>query len=151
MIPGSLIAADRRHHTCLRDARSTAGLSRRPAKYRAKKTKGLEPHPKTVSDTVHRQELSHELRCVGSWSGNRQPVLRHARGVSAQSQSSVCVAVTPGGNRGPPLWFTALLLRVLEAFECLSVDSVCSRLGQPDGRHGELAVPSCWSQKWSAG
>jgi hypothetical protein len=27
---------------------STAGLSRRPAKYRAKKTKGLEPHPKTV-------------------------------------------------------------------------------------------------------
>ena len=55
-----------------------------------------------------------------SWSGNRQPVLRHARGVSAQSQSSVCVAVTPGGNRGPPLWFTALLLRVLEAFECYS-------------------------------
>ena len=45
------------------------------------------------------------------------------------------MAVTPGGNRGPPLWFTALLLRVLEAFECLSVDSVCSRLGQPDGRH----------------
>ena len=79
------------------------------------------------------------------------PVLRHARGVSARSQSSVCVAVTPGGNRGPPLWFTALLLRVLEAFECLSVDSVCSRLGQPDGRHGELAVPSCWSQEWSAG
>jgi len=38
--------------------------------------------------------------------------------VSARSQSSVCVAVTPGGNRGPPLWFTALLLRVLEAFEC---------------------------------
>jgi len=35
--------------------------------------------------------------------------------VSARSQSSVCVAVTPGGNRGPPLWFTALLLRVLEA------------------------------------
>ena len=25
-----------------------------------KKLKGLEPHPKTVSDTVHRQELSHE-------------------------------------------------------------------------------------------
>ena len=29
-------AADRRHHTCLHDAGSTAGLSRRPAKYRAK-------------------------------------------------------------------------------------------------------------------
>ena len=59
------------------------------------------------------------------------PVLRHARGVSARSQSSVCVAVTPGGNRGPPLWFTALLLRVLEAFECLSV---CDR----EAKTGEL-------------
>ena len=39
-------------------------------------------------------------------------------GVSARSQSIVCVAVTPDSNRGLPLWFTALLLRVLEAFEC---------------------------------
>ena len=58
------------------------------------------------------------VECVRSGPGNQQLVLRHARGVSARSQSSVCVAVTPGGNRGPPLWFTALLLRVLEAFEC---------------------------------
>ena len=62
MLPRSLIAADCRPTgdttpVCATQG-STAGLS--TAKYRAKKTKGLEPHPKTVSDTAHRQELSHE-------------------------------------------------------------------------------------------
>ena len=37
MIPRSLIAADRRHHACLRDARD--GLSRRPAKYHAEQVR----------------------------------------------------------------------------------------------------------------
>jgi len=59
------------------------------------------------------------LRCVTSGPGN-QPVLRHAEGGSARSQSSVCVTVTPGSNRGPPLWFTALLLRALEGCQTYS-------------------------------
>ena len=59
VIPKSLFAADRRHHTSRRKGALPASrLSRRPAKYRAKKTKGLEPHPKTVSDTAPRQEFS---------------------------------------------------------------------------------------------
>ena len=52
-------------------------------------------------------------------------------GVSARSQSSICVAVTPVGDRGPPLWFTALLLRVLEALGC-SI-SLLSVSGQHNG------------------
>ena len=56
MIPRSLIrvAADRRHHTCLRDAREHCrpAKKKKARKYRAKKTKGLEPHPKTVSNTA---------------------------------------------------------------------------------------------------
>ena len=40
-------------------------------------------------------------------------------GVCSKSVEHLCV-VTPVSNRGrgPPLWFTALLIRALEAFGC---------------------------------
>ena len=47
-MPPSLIAAARRHHTWLRDAKEHCRPLGRPANYRAKKAKGLEPHPWTV-------------------------------------------------------------------------------------------------------
>ena len=143
------LSADRRHHTCLRDARALP--SSPPPSTGQKKLRVL--NPILILYRIQPTGKSFRMRVEMCWKWAWQSAARSAsaRRVSAQSQSSVCVAVTPDGNRGPPLWFTALLLRVLEAFECLSVDSVCSRLGQPDGRHGELAVPSCWSQEWSAG
>ena len=48
MIPKSLIAAVRRHYTCLRDSTEHCRPLGRPARYRAKKTEGLEPHPRAV-------------------------------------------------------------------------------------------------------
>ena len=46
VIPRCLFVAARRHHTCLRDASERYRPLGRPARYQAKKTKGLEPHPR---------------------------------------------------------------------------------------------------------
>jgi len=46
--PRSLLVAARRHHTCLRDASERYRPLGRPARYQAKPTKGLEPHPTAV-------------------------------------------------------------------------------------------------------
>ena len=55
VIPRSLFVAARRHHTCLRDASERYRPLGRPARYRAKKTKSLEPHPGLYDgDTNHR-------------------------------------------------------------------------------------------------
>ena len=58
MLPKSQFAADRRHHTCLHDAREHCRPLQAARQVPGKKK--LEPHPKTVSNTAHRQELSHE-------------------------------------------------------------------------------------------
>ena len=60
MTPRSLIAADRRHHTCLRDAREHCRPLQAAPSTGQKKLRVLmhsvgplvETHPKTVSDTV---------------------------------------------------------------------------------------------------
>jgi len=110
------------------------GLSRRPAKYRGKKLRVLNPILRLyrIQPTDKSFRMRVQVEMCWKWAcqlDDQQPVLRHARGVSARSQSSVCVSVTPGSNRGPPLWFTALLLRVLEAFECYISEA---RLGCQD-------------------
>ena len=48
VIPCCLFVAARRHHTCPRDASERYRPLGRPTKYRAKKSKGLEPHPRAV-------------------------------------------------------------------------------------------------------
>ena len=56
MLLRSLIAADRRNHTCLRDAREHCRpLQAAGQNNNKKKLRVLKPHPKTVSDTAHRQ------------------------------------------------------------------------------------------------
>jgi hypothetical protein len=48
LVAAARIAAARRHYTCLRDASEHYRPLGRPARYQAKNTKGLEPHPRTA-------------------------------------------------------------------------------------------------------
>ena len=66
MIPKSLIAAVRRHCTCLRDSTvHCRPLGRPAARYRAKKTEGLEPIPGLYCITDYRQR---SRVGIGTWS-----------------------------------------------------------------------------------
>jgi len=83
----------RRQETPYLSARSqgsTAGLSRRPAKYRAKKTNGLEPHPKTVSDTAHRQELRVRVEMCYEWAWQPARSASCGGGVCSKSVERLC-------------------------------------------------------------
>jgi len=86
------------------------------------KTKGLEPHPRTAYITTLRDSHGPPAKLLSegcNWS--------HV-GPSISQQSVLCLledrrasqkcGCDAGRSRGPPLWFTALLLRVPKALGC---------------------------------